>query len=333
MSLTDIFNADAFGLISLTQSIEELPFRPGRIGQLGIFTVKGIPHTTFAVEMREGIITILPTAPRGSPASLGKGAKRTMRSFACAHIPHDDTVLADEVQNVRAFGSENTAQGVAQVVNDRLTLMKANHETTFEHLRAGAIKGVVYDSDGSTVLSNLFTEFGVSEVDTDFVLGTAGTDIRAKCLVVARSIEDTLGGSGYSKIRVLCHHEWFDRFISHATVVAAYARYKDGEMARSDPRSGFSFAGMIFEEYRGKVGTVDFIPKNTARAFPEGVPGLFQMVFAPADFIETANTLGKPIYAKQEILPMNRGVHIHTQSNPFAMCTRPAVCCKLSTSN
>lgn len=333
MSLADIFNSDAFNLLSLTTAFEKLPHRPGRIGQLGLFSTKGIATTTFVTEERDGIITLLPTRPRGSPSTLGKESKRTVRSFTVDHIPHDDTILADQVQGVREFGSEDKVKGVAKVVNDRLASMKANFETTFEHLRAGAIKGVVYDADGTTVLHNLFTEFGLTEVDVDFVLGTDGTNMQEKVLEVVRSIEDNLGAASYTRIHCLCHKDWFQSFVSHAKIQAAYARWRDGEFLRTDPRKGFEIFGVTFEEYRGSVGNVSFIPTNTARFFPMGVQDLFQMIFGPADFMETVNTIGKPLYAKQEPMAMNRGTHLHTQSNPFAMCTRPVLCVKGSTSN
>ena len=56
------------------------------------------------------------------------------------------------------------------VVNDRLAMMAMKHDATLEHLRIGAIKGQILDADGTTILYDLFDEFGVSqqaEVDFD----------------------------------------------------------------------------------------------------------------------------------------------------------------------
>ena len=52
--------------------------------------------------------------------------------------------------------------------------------------------------------------------------------------------------------------------------------------------------------------------------------------FAPADFNETANTLGQALYAKQEPRKFDRGTDLHTQSNPLPMCHRPGVLIKLT---
>jgi Phage major capsid protein E len=64
-------------------------------------------------------------------------------------------------------------------------------------------------------------------------------------------------------------------------------------------RGSFEYAGILFEEYRGRVGSVDFTDASKAYFFPVGVPGLFRQYNAPADFVETANTIGLPRYAKQ----------------------------------
>jgi len=39
---------------------------------------------------------------------------------------------------------------------------------------------------------------------------------------------------------------------------------------------------------------VDFTDAAKAYFFPVGVPGLFRQYNAPADFVETANTIGLP---------------------------------------
>jgi len=52
-------------------------------------------------------------------------------------------------------------------------------------------------------------------------------------------------------------------------------------------------------------------------------------VHAPADFVETANTIGLPRYAKQAVdQQFARWVMLHVQSNPLPICTRPRVLIK-----
>ncbi len=333
MPVLDLFNTSAFDTISLTTAVNALPFVPSRVGEMKLFAAQGVPNTTIAIEEKNGLLALLPTAQRGEVGSVAAPVKRKVRSFAVPHIPHYDAVHAADIQNVRKFGSENQLESIAEIVNDRLALMRQHHETTEEHLRLGALQGKILDSDGSTTIFNLFTEFSVTEGATDFVLGTAGTDIRGKCLTVIRAIEDVLGATGYDHIHCFAHDLWFDDFISHADVKAAFDRFQDGEMLRNDPRAGFTFANITFENYRGKVGSNDFMVSDEARFFPVGVAGLFQTFYAPADFTEAVNTIGIPVYAKQERMKFDKGIELHTQSNPLPMCTQPEVLHRGHTSN
>ncbi|MBE0660736.1 MAG: major capsid protein, partial [Bryobacteraceae bacterium] len=45
---------------------------------------------------------------------------------------------------------------------------------------------------------------------------------------------------------------------------------------------------------------------------------------------ETANTLGLPLYAKQEPRKFGRGTDLHSQSNPLPICHRPEVLVKVT---
>ncbi len=331
MPALDIFTSDAFSMVSLTDAINKMPYVPGKIGRLGLFREQGVATTSILIEEREGSLTLVETTARGAPAVQNTTGKRKARSLTVPHIALEDTILADEVQNLRAFGSENDLAGVQQVVNDRLAEMAVKIDATLEHLRIGAIKGQILDADGSTVLYDLFTEFGVSqhaEIDFDLDAATpAAGAVKKKCHMVKRKIEDELGATPYEHIHALCGSAFFDDLITHPEVTEAYNRHLDGLFLRQgQARGSFEYAGIVFEEYRGKVGSVDFTDTNKAYFFPVGVPGLFRQYNAPADFVETVNTIGLPRYAKQAVdTQFQRWVTLHVQSNPLPICTRPRV--------
>ena len=329
MPTLDIFSNSAFSLTSLTDAINKVPFVPGRLGQLGIFDESGVSTTSVMIEEREGSLSLIETSPRGAPATQNLHNKRKARSLVVPHIALEDTVLADEVQNVRAFGTENALEGVQNVVNLRLAEMARKHDATLEHLRIGAIKGQVLDADGTSVLYDLFGEFGVTqhtEIDFDLDNATpAKGAVRKKCHDVIRKVEDELGAAPYTYVHAFCSATFFDDLVSHPEVEEAYRRYQESAFLRAGlVRKSFEYAGITFEEYRGKVGSVDFIADGKAYFFPVGVPGLFRQYNAPADFVETANTIGLPRYAKQAVdQEFGRWVKLHTQSNPLPICTRP----------
>ncbi|MEI7635892.1 MAG: major capsid protein [Syntrophus sp. (in: bacteria)] len=332
---------DAFNMVSLTQSINILPNKYGRVGQLGIFPDKGVRTRTIVVEEQNGVLNLLPTAPVGAPGVQNKLGKRIVRSFTIPHIPLDDAILPQEYEGIRAFGSENEMASLASIMNDHLQAARNKFDITLEHLRMGALKGIILDADGST-LYNLYTEFGISAKTVYFTLGTTTTSVAAKCREVIRHIEDNLKGEVYTGVRCLCHENFFDALINHAEVTKYYLNHVAAlALVGGDPRKGFTFAGITFEEYRGTATDKDgntraFIDSTASpvmgegHCYPEGTSQSFNTIYAPGDFIETVNTIGIPLYAKQETGKFGRRVDLHIQSNPLPICYRPALLVKVA---
>lgn len=330
------FHHPAFSMAALTAAINLIPNRYGRLEELNLFPVKSVRTRQILVEERGGVLNLLPTQPPGSPGTVGVRAKRNLRSFVIPHIPHDDVVLPEEVQGIRAFGSETEMESMASVMAQHLETMRNKHAITLEHLRMGALKGEILDADGSTIY-NLFDEFGIAQQSVNFEIANpaSNTDVKGKCIDVAALIEDNLLGEFMTGVHCLCSPEFFKALTAHKDVKTAYANWQQGAVLINDMRRGFTFGGLTFEEYRGKAadanGTVRrFIAAGEAHAFPLGTLDTFSTYVAPADFNETVNTLGQPLYAKQEPRKFDRGTDLHTQSNPLPMCHRPGVLIKLT---
>ena len=343
-TILDIFANAAFSATSLTQAINIVPNDYGRIRELGLFSSEPLTTTTVAVEYANGTLNLLPTRERGAPASLGMPEKKGIRQFGTFHIPHEDFVRADDVQNIiTRVAADGVLDSVAALVNRKQIIMRRKHAITLEHMRMGALRGEILDNDGSSLL-NLFSEFGVTQKTVDFVLGTATTDVKAKAREVVSYMEDNLMGETMSNVHVLASPEWYDKFIGHAKVEEIF-KYYDGQNnpLRQDVRRGFPFHGLTIEEYRGGAsylqengtyGTRRFIPAGEAIAFPIGTQDVFSTYWAPADFIDTVNTMGEEIYVRNAVDPeFQRWVKLHSQSNPLPLVKRPALLVKLTSSN
>jgi hypothetical protein len=340
--MLDIFRSDAFSLTRLTDSILKVPFKPGRIGALRLFRESGITTTSVVIEEKGGQLRLIQTTPRGGPGGTTGATKRKARSFLVPHLQEESKVLADEVQNVRAFGSEDAAQGVQAVIDERLMILRDLHEVTLEHHRVGAIKGQILDADGS-VLFDLFTEFGVSQQEAE--LDPAG-EVRSQAVNIQRLSERALGAAAITGYRAFCGDAFFDALIE-AESVKESLKYQEGAVLRGDLRSGFEYGGITWENYRGRLGkdladvedetkdvdgdnVTPFFPDDEAYVVPVG-PDIWRTYFAPADFNETVNTVGLPLYAKSAIdQEFQRWTKIHTQSNPLCLCLRPRAVIKVT---
>lgn len=332
MPSLDIFNDDAFSMASLTKAINTADYQPQRLAELGLFSEEGITTTSAMIEQKGETLSLVPAGVRGAPANATAGDKAKLIPFPTVHLPDRATILADSVQNLRAFGSETEIETVQSVVNMRLGKMRRKIDATIEYHRMGAIKGQVLDADGTSVLLDLYAAFGVSQQTKNMALTTSTTKVRTLIVQAKRLAEAALGAQMYRTMRALCSPGFFDAFVGHGAVETAFDRFMNGEMLRNDPRGGFYYGGVYWEEYRGSVGGVDFITDGEAYLVPEGVPDMFVTHYAPADYMETVNTIGLPYYAKQEMMRLNKGVEIEAQSNPLCLNTRPRATIKLTAS-
>ncbi len=348
--ILDIFNQDAFSAAALTGSIIIVPNNYGRINELGLFRAEPITTTTVIVAIENGVLNLLPTRPRGGPASLGTRGKQKPKAFIVPHIPHDDAVLTSDVQNMLAMSPRGDAQleSVINFLNRKLITMRGKHGITLEHLRVTALRGRILDHDGS-VLIDLFDAFGVQEKVIDFALGTPGTDVGAKCDEVTGYMEDNLLGETMTGVRALASPEWMAKFTAHKSVKDSFMYFASPQNPNRDSvRKGFTFKGITFEEYRGAASYLQedgtrstperFIPAGDVRFFPEGTTDTFVNYWSPPDFWESINQAPDVANAEVFVAPLERmkfgkGMEAHTESNPLPLVKRPALLVRGTTSN
>ena len=332
MAHFDIFNDDAFSLSQLTQTIVDIPRVPTMLGDMGLFTERPINTTSMSLERMGNALQLVPNQVRGGPGQTLKPKGRKLISLGAMHLPQVDRITADEVQNVRAFGSETEVQSVQTVVSNRIADMKGNIDLTLEWQRIGAVKGKIMDADGTTELLDIYNLMGKTQTRQAWNINTAATSVDPKqlCVGLKRAMRNALGGRMFRRPMVICNPNFFDKLVGHNNMKAAWERWNDGAFARTDQtQSDFEFAGVVFRIYDYTIGANPVIEDGIAYAIPEGVPGAFQMWFAPADYIETVNTNGSPYYAKQWQEPNGKWVNLESQSNPITMNTLPEAVIKL----
>ncbi|MEN5278069.1 major capsid protein [Brucella sp. TWI432] len=328
----DVFNDDAFSVTSLSDTIDNLIYRPGRIGQLGLFEDESINTTTAAFELRGDIITLVAPTPRGGPGVTVAKDKRSMRAFIVPHFQIDDAVYAEEVQGIRAYGTTSALEQLSGKIARRLQQHNNSMGVTEEFSRLGAVKGVITYADGSTL--NLFDEFGVTQEGTiGFDLSTSVKGaLRKKCMAVTRTMAGVLGGIPFGGILAVCGDDFFDALIANEEVRETYLNQQAANQLRDAYGDGgsngiygsFKFGGITFENYRGAI--IDgktFIGTNDCHMVPLGVSGLFKSLRAPADYIQTVNTMGMRMYAKQYRMPNDKGINLEVQTNSLHLCKRP----------
>ena len=334
--MLDIFKNDAFSVTRMTEAMREVDFVPSRIGQLGLFKPESIDVTSVAIEKadKNGLI-LVPASPRGGPGSTRDMAKRALRQLGVPHFQRDDAIYADEIQSVRAFGSETALETLIGKIASKAAVHSQDFALTEEYHRLNVIKtGNLLDSDG-TVLYNYANEFAEAlpaEINFDLANATpAEGALRKQCATVVRAMGNTLDGLPFSGVHALCGDAFFDDLLAHKEVRETYKNHEAAANLRSayvgngagGSWGSFEFGGITWENYRGG-GSIG-VDTNKCHIFPLGVPGLFKTVYAPADYMETVNRPGQRLYTKQWEMLNGKGVHLEFQMNALHYCTRPRV--------
>ncbi len=334
MPAPNIHDADPFSLESLTAAVNAVPYRPGQIGATGIFEEDSVTTTMISIERRDGKLGLVEPSERGGPGETVDDEDRTKVPVIVPHYQRDDQVLADEVQNVREFGTESSLETVVGRVNRKAQRHAQDLTMTLEHQRVGALKGIVTAKSGK-VLVNLYNAFSIAVPDAvSLELDVEGTVVTSVWQDVVYSIEDALD-EPYSGLHVFTGRSFHKAMWLHKSVRETFL-YNDGaSVLRQDVPDVFQFGGATWERYKtGKKATDNlgaaYIADNEARVAVLGVPDLYITRFAPADYNDTVNTPGLPFYAQMIEKPNKKGFDMEVQSNPISICTRPEVLRRLT---
>ena len=335
MATLDVFNQDAFKTTSLTDFVNKKPHIPSMLRDLGIFETKPVRTSTVWVEMKDGAIALIPTSERGAPLFQNEKQKRNAVPLNTVRIAKGDRITATELQDVRAEGSEAELKEVQMEISDRLDSIMGDIDLTEENLMLGAIQGIIVDADGSTVINNLYTDFGVSqpaEIDFDLDNATpASGALKKVCNQVVRGMVRA-GGNAFTpqtQIMAFVGDAFWDDFVAHPEVQGAYnnwvaAQTMSNEVGVFRP---FRWGEINWVNYRGTDdGSTVVIGTDKAKFFPVGAHKLFQIAYAPAEFMEYVNTRGMKRYS-MIVLDKDRGAYADIEGYSYLLpyCARPEV--------
>lgn len=339
MAHINIFKGNAFSTVSLTTAVERAPFKPSLLGNLPIWNVKRSRTKAVSIETRNGALKVIQTSPRGADLERNQREQREMIYVEAPRIAEKDRVTADEIQDIRAFGSETELMQVQQEVANRLSGpvgLQSQVELTWENMRLGAVQGVVKDADGSTLI-NWYQRLGITPPAVmNFDIGTPADveegAFREQCTQVVRAVARgmQLATPVGMPVYGLAGDEYWDKMMRIPECRESF-KYQEGRQLREGVAFGmFDYGGITFVNYRGtddgdnlNAPSVGIAPDEVS--FFPGSPAAFEVAFAPGESFEWVNTPGKDLYVMviwDE--KRNQFVDIEVYSYPLFICTRPA---------
>jgi hypothetical protein len=337
--MLEIFTNNAFGITSLTLAMNQLPYIPGLIGDLNLFTENRLNTTTTTIEVRGQRLALVPERPRGAPPTADVRDPSALRAFAVPHFPVRSSIYADSVQNVRAFGTEDQLETVMGVVNEHERRLGQRLDLTQEYLRLGAVKGLITtaaDRDTGAPLQqyDLFNAFGVNAqalLNWPIIgAGNAGDasawagQLTALVNDLGRKMADAISGGMYQRIHGIAGKTFFDAFSMHPERRQPYIAIQAATVLEiAQLGSTAIFKDVTIQEYRGQVGNIKFVEDDKCYFFPVGAPDLFLELYAPADYMDAVNSVALPRYAMLWPMDYDKGVELEAQMNVLPLCTQP----------
>lgn len=348
----DIFKNDAFTVQSLYRVVDNAPYIPSLLGQMQLFDPEPILTEIVYLYEEDSTLKLIPTTERGAPDIQQIRDQGRLRALQTVRLSKKDSIRAGELQGVGnvAFSQDirlRTAQGL---IDKRVTKLKQELEFTKELHRFGAIQGVLMDADGTTVLRNYWTEYGIAQPATininfstipeeqlrnyfqdNFVrpIVLSLKDRATPNVTIAALVGDTFWA------RLTQHPALYEIMkIQESGRAMAAAANANNPLWRAQPWNEIEFGGIRFINYRGSTGGEIALGTNDAVFFPVGARDVFKAFWAPGETMLDAGTEGRPQYAYVQPDPrdqMPSYVDVYVRAYPLYACIYPKCLLKATT--
>lgn len=339
-------------VVDWTQEVNELDNQYGLFNGMNLFAGKGHATNAMIFDKNTQTNTLIPQASRKDHKGFAN-KERLLETFALAipYFNHEDRITGTDVQDWRAPGTPDSMESVARLKAEKLADMKSNIQQTMEFMKIGAIKGKMVDESLNTI-ADMFVEFGVTQNNIDFLLGTAATEVALKVTELKRYVaKEAKAGGAIGRIEVACDPSFFDKLTTHPTIKQAYQYYTANVQPLRDNLSkfekwgvvdSFEFKNMMFYSYDAEFVAADGVTTHKAFETDEGysiVKGIgnannsYRAYYGPANTLSGANKAGKEMFMYEWADPRDKYIDLEIETAPLYVLTKPQVSVRVHSSN
>lgn len=327
--LWDIFNSAPFRAVELTEVLQNVVPIPRYLGGLGerLFPTVNARARMIMIARMNSVLNLIPVSPTGAPPVELELYGGDARPFVTKRLAKGSTVYAEELQGILNAPLFEAVRGMIEEITRRAGLIRDDHEATEEHMRLGAVMGVVTDADGVTIVDDWFANWGITQpAYVDIALNDVTLNPRLAIDAMTRGIWlDSEGAwvEGQTEIHALVGDTFFTKLVTHPNVEKTYLNYAAAAELRDQIADTFTYGGVVWHRWRGMPGGPFVIPDNEFRAFPLGA-GAFQRVLGPGEFGAYVNQPGRE-YISMVIPDRDRDAWVRHEGYkyPLYVCLRP----------
>lgn len=149
--IANILATDAYNVVSMTEATKIMPYVSSTFESAIPWDVDTSLTPDVVADRESDKIYVLPTIPRGAPPPRASREQRGMIRFPIPRYAEIDSVENLSLLGVRETGS-TAPRNLVEFRNKRLKMLLARQMHTADFVRACALKGLVPDQNGATVI-------------------------------------------------------------------------------------------------------------------------------------------------------------------------------------
>lgn len=295
-----------FKIVDRTDELRLVPQTWTLLGDSGLFRDEYLATTTVTFEERNGSLSYIGDAIRGSKPQTVAGEIRKLHSYNTVHHPVMDALYPSDINGVSAPNSNGQRMdqkdaALARKIEKIRRMMDVTKEIgRFKTLSTGQIW-----APNGTVAADFYTDFGKTKNVVDFLFGTTTTDIVAKCeAVIADFQAKATEGQVINRVIGYASPVYFAKLIAHSKVTTAYTYYTatDGQQILRNRAGGaglyrrFSFGGIDFIEVPTVLAGETLVPSGDCIFVAQDDADSFVTYYSPANRFGYVNTVAENGY-------------------------------------
>jgi hypothetical protein len=320
-----------FQVVDETQNLLKLPQAWTLLGDSGLFVEESISTQVATFQEINGSLAIVGDAVRGTKPQTTSGDVRKLHSYSVSHHPFMDALYPSDIAGVSAYGNLSQEETQAAALLRKMEKTRKSFAITREVARFRTLgTGTAWNPNNTLGSQNFYTDLGYTRNEVDFVLGTATTDVIAKCEEIVAGFQAAANeGEIITRVTGYASPAFFAKLIAHAKVTQAHIYQQIGQNNITQERSGgmglyrkFTFGNINFVEVPTVLAGTALVTAGDCVFVAEGTDA-FVTFFAPANRFGHVGTLGQMEYMWVFTDPRLTEITIEAESNFLNVLRKP----------
>lgn len=320
-----------FEVVDETSNLLKLPQTWTLLGDSGLFMEESLTTQVATFQEINGSLAIIADQVRGSKPQTTSGDVRKLHSYTTSHHPFVDALYPNDIAGKSAYGNLSQEETQAAALLRKMEKARKSFAITREIARFRTLgTGTIWNPNGTLGSANFYTDMGYTRNEVDFVLGTATTDIIAKCEAIVADFQAKANeGEIITRVTGYASPAFFAKLVAHAKVTQTHVYQQIGMNNITQERAGgmglyrkLSFGNIQFIEVPTVLAGTALVTSGDCVFVAEGTDA-FTTFYSPANRFGHVGTMGQMEYMWTFADPRQTEITIEAEMNMLNVLRKP----------